>query len=123
MKPRMLIVDDEPEIAEVMSLRFERAGFETQYACSCMEALEAFEDDDTDFQIVLSDIRMPEMTGVDLLKELKASSKAMPPVVLMTGFTDVPEEVAFELGAKAIVKKPIDFDELKGIVSEIISRN
>lgn len=110
-KRRILIVDDEPEICRSTAFMFMAYGFETETATGGFDAIDLLWGDPVGFGLVLSDIRMPAGTGLDLLEATRAM--ADPPLVLLcTGFADMTEEEALELGARGLVSKPMHFDEL-----------
>jgi PAS domain S-box-containing protein len=104
---RALIVDDEPELLEIAKVYLEKNGdFEIIKASSAKEALELLSDDSVD--AIVSDYQMPELTGIDLLREIR-SRDDMRPFVLFTGKGR--EEVAMEalnLGADRYIQKGID---------------
>ena len=111
---RLLIVDDDVETTEVLKLFFEHEGWLCTVAHTAVAALDALRHIEVD--AVVSDIRMGEMDGLELLDRL---TKAYPslPVVLMTGKSAIPEAVdAMKRGAYDYLTKPCDIDELRSIV-------
>lgn len=112
--PRILVVDDEEEVRNVLSQFFQKKGYEVLAADSGAEALSTLERRPVD--AVLLDIRMPGMDGLATLRRLKASYPAMP-VVMVSGETD--EEVAkaaLKEGAFDYIVKPPDFAYLERTV-------
>lgn len=108
-KPTILIVDDERELAEVLGAEFEDEGFEVSFAASGNEALQRFESTPTEF--VLTDVRMENGTGVDLLETLQSSAAPAPYVFLMSGFADISVAEGYDLGACGLFTKPLDKDQ------------
>ncbi len=106
----ILIVDDEPELAEIAAETFELEGFKVTYKCSGMEALEVFENQSVD--VVISDARMPEMKGIELLEKILAHQKKMPLFYLWTGDTDISESELIEKGATGLIPKPCGLNDL-----------
>src|SRR6185295_13405754 len=91
MKPRLLIVDDEPRMAAVVADALARAGHECETCPGGAEALAALDARGAD--VVVTDWKMPGMDGLELLRQLHARRPALP-VILMTAFGDVPAAVA-----------------------------
>ena len=106
----LLLIDDEEGIRKVLSLALADAGWKVRTAASAEEALAIFRQDD--FPIVLTDIKMPGMDGLELLKVLK-DYKPETEVVLMTGHGDLSLAIqGIKLDAADFVTKPIDNDVL-----------
>jgi EAL domain-containing protein (putative c-di-GMP-specific phosphodiesterase class I)/PleD family two-component response regulator len=105
----LLVVDDEEPNRDLLSRRLRKAGYQVECAGSAREALEVIERETVD--LVLLDNMMPEMTGIDLLKLLRATQSAMDlPVIMVTALSDSGRVVeALTSGANDYVTKPIDF--------------
>ncbi|MFO8112039.1 MAG: response regulator [Desulfosalsimonadaceae bacterium] len=107
--PPILVVDDEPDITEMISLALNRRGFPCMTAENANEALKLLTK--TPFDVVITDIRMPGLSGVDLLKIIKEEYNA--DVMVMTGFTEEYDyESVIMAGAADFIQKPISFREL-----------
>lgn len=106
----ILIVDDEVILSRAISRDMQKKGYRTVCAASVREALEIVKNQKVD--VVLSDIRMPNENGIDLLNLVKAYNTELPVVLLMTGFSDVTLEEAYHLGADGIYSKPFDRKQL-----------
>ena len=108
-KANILVVDDLPANRDLMVRRLERSGFRVQAAGSGPEALELVRRGNVD--MVLLDIMMPGMTGIDVLRTLRATrSPAALPVIMVTAKTDSEDVVeALALGANDYVTKPVDY--------------
>ena len=106
----LLVVDDEPGLAELTAFRLREAGVTCETATSAAEALTIIEGKSVD--IVLTDVRMPKTDGVALLKTIASLRGASIAVILMSGFPDLTDEQVTELGAFALLSKPIPFDKL-----------
>jgi len=112
MRPRALIVDDDPEIARVLAEVVEREGFAV--TCAASLALARQEIAATVPDILLVDIHLPDGSGVELLEGL---GPAAPEVVLITGSASVETAVhALRLGAADYLTKPVDFARLKMVL-------
>ena len=116
--PKILIVDDEVDICEMMSFTFDSHGFETMVAHDAAEAFELVKSGDPD--IVVSDIRMPKGGGMKLLQDIKEYNKEKPKVFLITGYSDNTFEEALASGAEDVLAKPIKLQELVDRVTSAI---
>ena len=108
----ILIVDDEKDFVEMLSLRLADQGHRVRAAYSGEQGLAAL--DDADCDVVILDIRMPGMDGITALKEIKARHPVVE-VILLTGHGTIDTAVeGLKSGAFDYVQKPADFDELLG---------
>ena len=121
----ILLVDDEPDAEALFQQNFRREIRKRQYdflfAQSGEEALSKFvEPVAPDVLVLLSDINMPGMTGLELLDQVKAQVPDLP-VIMVTAYGDKnTENDALNRGARSLVTKPVDFGLLKGMLSSII---
>jgi DNA-binding NtrC family response regulator len=118
MKPRVLIVDDEERMAAVVAMALGRAGYDCETCNSGAEALAALERRRAD--VVVTDWKMPEMDGIELLRRLRERDPSLP-VILVTAFASVASAVAaMREGAFDYVTKPFDNDELRTLVARAL---
>ena len=118
MKPRVLIVDDEARMADVVAMALGRAGYECETCSSGAAALTALDARAAD--VVVTDWKMPQMDGIELLRQLRARPPGLP-VILITAHGSVPAAVAaMREGAFDYVTKPFDNDELRAVVARAI---
>ena len=116
---KILVVDDEKDIQPLFEQKFRkeiRSGeCELVFAYSGEEALRRLEENKHEAVLILSDINMPGMSGLELLKHIKGRFHAPPPVVMMiTAYGDSDNyRHAMELGADDFITKPVDFNLLK----------
>lgn len=117
---RILVVDDEPVYLKIMKKFLQSRGYEVQAASSGAEALRAL--DKTEPDLIMIDVRMPDMNGFDLLDRIKKLPKvAAKPVVFVTGMDDFhAKKVAKELGAVDYVVKPIDEREINTVLEKYL---
>jgi CheY-like chemotaxis protein len=113
-----MVVDDEPDVAELFRQRFRREVREGQYvmhfAVSAEEALGKLDDGvRPELIVVLSDINMPGMDGLALLQEVKRRHATLPVIMVTAYGDDERRRRASEYGAAEFVTKPVDFDNLK----------
>ena len=112
---RILVVDDEEPIREVVCSMLQNASYHCEQACSGAEAL-AILRKDSNFQLVLTDLMMPELDGVGLLEIVKAQYKDLP-VVMVTAVYDISVALAaIRNGAYDYLLKPFERDQLLAVV-------
>lgn len=106
----ILVVDDEPELREILREEFEYFGYAVVEAENGTRALEILEQNPVD--LVVSDIRMPGGNGFDLLNQVLARDGQKPPVILVSAFADERSANTSGKGAYAYLSKPYDLDVL-----------
>ena len=112
---KILIIDDEKSILDLLKVVFKKEGYQVATALSASRALELIEKND--FDLVLSDIKLPEMNGMEILKFIKDKKPDLP-VVMMTAYGTIKQAVeALKAGALDYVVKPFDIEELKIVVA------
>jgi len=113
---KILVIDDEKSILELLSVVFTKEGYSVKTALSAVKAFELIEKED--FALIITDIKLPEKSGLDILKFVK-EKKPKIPVVMITAFGTIKQTVeAFKLGALDYVVKPFDVEELKIVVAK-----
>ncbi len=117
---RILIVDDEKSMADIGRKRLERLGYEVEARTDPMEALELFRADPDQFDLVITDMTMPHITGDNLVKEILKIRPDMP-TILCTGFSEkIDEEKAKKIGAREYIDKPFDRGKLSRLVRKVL---
>lgn len=117
----VLIVDDERSMRDFLKILLEKEGHEVATAESGEKALDFFHTHTPD--IVVSDIRMPGITGIELLERLKEDSPELP-VILITAFASPDDAVlAMKNGAFDYISKPFNVDEIKSVIESATSKN
>ncbi len=111
---KLLIVDDEPDLREMISFEFDLLGVNVLEASSGNEAIEVL-NSNSDVDAIISDIRMPNGDGLSLLKHV-AKNTNRSPFIFISGFADLSAEEAFFHGAQSIFSKPFD---LQNLVDEV----
>ncbi len=115
----VLVVDDDETMREVLTIRLEDWGYEVNTAADASEARAAIEDHQP--SVVLADIVLPGMSGLDLLRHLKADDPERP-VILMTGHGTVDLAVeAMKQGAEDFLTKPIETDKLQAVLKAVLA--
>jgi CheY-like chemotaxis protein len=118
MSASIIVVDDEPDVAELFRQRFRREARQGTYvmhfAASGEEALELLSGEiEPGVIVILSDINMPGMDGLQLLGEIKQRRPDLPVMMVTAYGDDERRHRARELGAFEFISKPVDFDFLK----------
>lgn len=108
-KPRILVVDDEPQLTRVLRTGLSSHGYDVRVAADGLSALEAFSDWHPD--LVVTDLAMPNMDGLELCRKLRAIS-TVPILVLSARGEERTKVEALDLGADDYVTKPFGIDEL-----------
>jgi two-component system, OmpR family, response regulator len=120
MPARLLVVDDEATILELLSGSLRLAGFEVMTASSGAEAVRATASGRPD--LVLMDVMMPDGDGFEALRRIR-SGGAEVPVIFLTARDEVPDRVAgFAAGGDDYVTKPFSLDELLGRIRAVLKR-
>jgi len=117
--PSILVVDDEPALRSALAFDFELRDFrvfEAEHGKHAMEILEKVGDID----VVLTDVLMPVMGGVELLEGIRSAKFEQPGVVFLTGYSELTLEVAHDRGADAFFGKPFDRDTLIRTVDRLV---
>lgn len=107
---KVLLVDDEEEFVSTLAERLEIRGFVTEVATSGDMAISAVQD--KNFDIVVLDLMMPGIGGLDVMEKIKSMHPDMP-IILLTGHGSAKEKMErLEMGALDYLMKPLDIDEL-----------
>ncbi len=117
---RILLVDDEGMILSSLQRVLQHLGYHVSAVKNGMEALDLFRKHPEEFQLVITDLTMPKMTGVELARSL-LNIRPDIPIILSTGFSDViNENETKSLGIKELLHKPSSTGELKAVVRRAI---
>lgn len=116
MAQRVLLVEDEEKLRRVMAMQLESSGYEILQAKTAEEALSKWEDAD----VILTDLRLPAMSGFDLLKKIRERDSRVP-VILVTAFGNIETAVeAMRNGAFDFLEKPFSLDHLAAVVEKAL---
>ncbi|MBW2604579.1 MAG: PAS domain S-box protein [Deltaproteobacteria bacterium] len=117
---RILFVDDEESIVYVGQNRLERLGYRVVTKMNPVEALELFRANPDQFDLVITDMTMPHMTGDQILEEILKIRPDMP-TILCTGFSEkIDEEKAKEIGIRQYIEKPVKRSDLAKLVRKVL---
>ncbi|VAX18928.1 signal-transducing histidine kinase; PAS/PAC domain protein [hydrothermal vent metagenome] len=119
---RILLVDDEELITSMLKETLEKLGYHVTSFTSSVKALEVFQADSAAFDVVITDMTMPEMTGDKLSIEILKLRKDIP-VIVMTGFSNlISFKKAKDIGIRELVSKPISPMELSEIIHRVMAQ-
>ena len=117
---RILFIDDEPTLVELGTQMLERLGYEVTTRTSSIEALELFKAQPDRFDLVITDMTMPNMMGDKLAQEFMKIRSDIP-IILCTGFSErISEEKTKEIGIKAFAMKPLVMRGLANTIKKVI---
>ena len=118
---RVLFVDDEEASTRMMTIMLGKLGYSIQATNSPLQALELFRKNPDRFDLVITDLTMPEMTGIDLADELQSLKPGLP-IILMTGYSKDLENVKAlrKHGIRSFMKKPVKMARISSAIKEVI---
>jgi len=122
MSKRLLIVDDEPSLLRAVGACMRTEGYEVQTVSSGKDALVTLAESLPD--LIISDIRMPGMTGYELVRRIRSSPRtALIPVIFLTAKDQKEDRIeGFRTGVDAYITKPFEPDELLAVITSIFNR-
>ncbi len=119
---KILLVDDEVTIVTMEQRILERLGYRVAIRTGSVDALEAFRANPDTFDLVVTDMNMPNMTGVQLAGEIKKIRPEIP-IILCTGFSyQVNEEKSKALGIQGFIMKPVVRKEIAGVIRKVLDK-
>ncbi|MFZ2807534.1 MAG: response regulator [Desulfosalsimonadaceae bacterium] len=117
---RILFVDDEKSIMDLGRQVLEQLGYRVEALTSSVDALELFKAGPETFDLIITDMTMPKMTGAKLAQEILAVRPDMP-MILCTGFSEsINEEKALRIGFKEYIMKPISIDQIARSIRRVL---
>ncbi len=119
-RPTILVVEDEPSFVEALQIGLAREGFEVEVATDGLEALERFDEVDPD--VVLLDVMLPRISGIDVCRRLRLRSNV--PIIMVTAKGgEIDTVVGLEVGADDYVTKPYRVRELVARIRAVMRRS
>jgi DNA-binding response OmpR family regulator len=117
--PRLLIIDDEEHVLANLCHFLADKKYDVTSASDGLEGLKLFENDQQGFDLIITDIVMPKISGISLISIIK---KKYPdtPVIAITGWGEYPEAFAAESQADKVLSKPFELSELDKAINELI---
>jgi len=117
---RILLVDDEEPIAKLETQMLERIGYSVTWQTNPLDALISFKESPNAFDLILSDMNMPHMTGLQLAKEIKSIRNDIP-IIISTGFSDRLEDQNIGgLGIDAVLMKPVIKSDMAETIRKVL---
>jgi CheY-like chemotaxis protein len=117
-----MLVDDEASLVKMQSLLLERLGYRVAPYLNPLEALEAFRNDPHGFDLIITDMAMPDMSGAHLIRKLIAVRPDIK-TVLCTGWIDQADEArATDAGVEAFLVKPIENEAFARTVRQVLDK-
>jgi len=115
----ILVVDDEPLLVRLNKRQLESEGYVVSVSTSSLDALEQLTNSQDTFDLLLTDLTMPGMSGTELIKQVRLHSPALP-IIVLTGLSDKDTEGELhELGVTSVVIKPVMEGELLTAVTSV----
>jgi DNA-binding NtrC family response regulator len=119
-KYRLLIIDDNEEILTSLKSFLSKKGYEVVSASNGLDALKLLEAATVDFDLVVTDLVMPNISGVAVTAIIKKQNLKMP-VIAITGYGEQPEALAREVHADVVMEKPFKLDALERAVIRLLA--
>lgn len=118
--PKILIVEDDPQITKILKLNLKLSGFETDNSTTIQDAWNKI--GQNEFDLILMDIGLPDGSGIDLCKKIRESGKDVP-IVFLSALTDEATVVkGIKSGADDYLRKPFGLEELKVRINKFVKR-
>src|SRR6187551_358478 len=118
--PRILLVDDEQPIQTLLSFPLQRDGYEVVQAADGREALARF--DEQIFDLVVLDVMLPRMDGLEVCRRLRAKGETVPIIMLTAKSEEIDKVLGLELGADDYITKPFSVREFRSRVKAVLRR-
>ena len=116
----ILIVDDDRSLRKMLAFVLAKEGYRVEEAVNGVDALKKLKG--RTFDLVISDIRMPDLNGIELLKKIKTHDQDLP-VIMITAYATTNDAIeAMKLGAEDYIMKPFSLDELKIIITKSLHK-
>jgi CheY-like chemotaxis protein len=119
-KKRILVIEDDEEMRALLIEVIEEDGYKTSSVNNGSEAFRRLAKES--FDLILTDVRMPGLTGLDILPGIKKLQPEAPIIVITAFGSEEVQRKAFERGANAYLEKPIHFQKLRTLIQELFSK-
>ncbi|MBW1854185.1 MAG: response regulator [Deltaproteobacteria bacterium] len=117
---KLLIIDDNEEFIAALSAFFSNKEFDVVYASDGLDGLKLFEAEKDEFDLVITDIVMPNISGVGVISIIRKHKPDIP-VIAITGWGEHPEVLALEAQANLVLEKPFNLNDLYNSIKDILS--
>jgi DNA-binding response OmpR family regulator len=117
--PRILVVDDDPDVVGVLSFLLKRAGYEIATALNGKQALRECVSRGPD--LIILDIMMPGLSGLAVMRGLRRICPTPPPIIVFSGLPNLTDQALLK-GARATIQKPCDLSSMLAVVRKTLER-
>ena len=118
---RLLIIEDNEEVLRSLKKYFTKKNYDVVTASNGLDGLKAYENDPSGFDLIITDLVMPNISGVAIISLVKKKSPSTP-VIAITGWGEHPEALATEAKADLVVEKPFELPDLDKVVTDLINK-
>ncbi len=118
---KLLVIDDSQEILAAIDKYLKQKKYEVATAADGLEGLKLLKSTEGGFDLVITDLVMPNVSGVGVIAILKKEFPGIP-VVAITGYGEQPEALALEANADLVLEKPFDLDDLEQSIVNLLSK-
>lgn len=116
---KVLVVDDNEDVLKTITKYLEQKNYNVIAVTSGLEALKIFEAEKGDFDLLITDLVMPSISGVAIISIVKERYPKVP-IIAITGWGEHPEALATEAKADIVLEKPFELDEFSRIIEELL---
>jgi DNA-binding NtrC family response regulator len=116
---RLLIIEDNEEVLRSLKKYFNKKNYSVVTASNGLDGLKAYEGDRQGFDLIITDLVMPNISGVAIISLVKKKSPDIP-VIAITGWGEHPEALATEAQADLVLEKPIELDRMDRFISDLL---
>lgn len=117
---RLLIIEDNEEVLRSLQKYFVKKDYEVVTASNGLDGLKAYEGEPNGFDLIITDLVMPNISGVAIISLVKKNSPKTP-VIAITGWGEHPEALATEAQADLVLEKPIELDRMDKFISDLLN--
>ena len=118
---RLLIIEDNEEVLRSLKKYFTKKNYEVVSASNGLDGLKAYENDPEGFDLIITDLVMPNISGVAIISLVKKKSPETP-VIAITGWGEHPEALATEAQADLVLEKPIELDKVDAFINDLLDK-
>jgi len=119
--PRVLVVEDDDDVREILMTMVRHLGYEASGAVDGRDGLQTFGLQQDSIDLVITDVSMPEMSGIELLEALHGQQPKTPVVLLTAHDLSLEFSTYAALGAKGWIHKPVNLSELERVLADAIA--
>jgi DNA-binding NtrC family response regulator len=118
---RLLIIEDNEEVLRSLKKYFTKKKYNVVTASNGLDGLKVYENDQDGFDLIITDLVMPNISGVAIISLVKKKSPQTP-VIAITGWGEHPEALATEAQADLVLEKPIELDRMDRFISDLLKK-